>query len=321
MLKDKFEVLFEGMDDKWLDANPSRRRMYNEIKTMLTKGLSDEAIIQKMSTGKGMGGSIYAQMSKDMIKTIRGIQEKASPEQEMKWGKEIEKEHGTVSPSTNVTDDDPVMTKKIAQAHVNEIPDYYTRLRELEKQGKAALKKKLSERILGEVNQEKKGCPICAGQDIGSVDLGKDVNGPFRSKTTCGSDECEKEYNIRKATGNLKSEAEKPCKCCDGKGYLEDRDESGKYQIECPECKGKKDEATHAEIPFDTFDKRLDEELWPGRADYYKKLWAVASQGIYDVNAVVKMSFLKNDQQKLEEIGIIVDRTMNETRRIMDEKS
>jgi len=52
--------------------------------------------------------------------------------------------------------------------------------------------------------EEKTGCPICAGRDIGDKDLGADVNGPHRSKNTCGSDECEKEYNIRKVAGNFK---------------------------------------------------------------------------------------------------------------------
>jgi hypothetical protein len=60
--------------------------------------------------------------------------------QEFVWGMDIELEHGTITPDTNVTDDDPTKTAKIALAHLNEIPDYYTRLRALEKAGKAAKK-------------------------------------------------------------------------------------------------------------------------------------------------------------------------------------
>lgn len=48
-------------------------------------------------------------------------------------GVNVELEHGTRDPSTNVTNDDPVMTGKIALAHLREIPDYYTRLAEMEK--------------------------------------------------------------------------------------------------------------------------------------------------------------------------------------------
>ncbi len=40
--------------------------------------------------------------------------------------------HGRVDPDTNVTDDDLILTAKIALAHLNEIPDYYTRLAAME---------------------------------------------------------------------------------------------------------------------------------------------------------------------------------------------
>lgn len=48
-------------------------------------------------------------------------------------GVNVELEHGARDPSTNVTNDDPVMTGKIALAHLREIPDYYTRLAEMER--------------------------------------------------------------------------------------------------------------------------------------------------------------------------------------------
>jgi hypothetical protein len=40
-------------------------------------------------------------------------------------GLNIELEHGAVDPHTNVTSDDPLMTGKIALAHLNEVPFYY----------------------------------------------------------------------------------------------------------------------------------------------------------------------------------------------------
>ncbi|MCK4891379.1 MAG: hypothetical protein KAS78_01795 [Candidatus Pacebacteria bacterium] len=52
--------------------------------------------------------------------------------EQFRMGMDVELEHGTVDPHTNVTDDDPVMTGKIALAHLNEFPDYYTRLKEME---------------------------------------------------------------------------------------------------------------------------------------------------------------------------------------------
>jgi hypothetical protein len=44
----------------------------------------------------------------------------------------VELEHGTKDPETNVTNDDMILTGKIALAHLKEFPDYYTRLAALE---------------------------------------------------------------------------------------------------------------------------------------------------------------------------------------------
>lgn len=54
--------------------------------------------------------------------------------EQFRMGMDVELEHGLVDPSTNVTDDDPLMTGKIALAHLNEFPDYYTRLSKMEKE-------------------------------------------------------------------------------------------------------------------------------------------------------------------------------------------
>lgn len=40
-------------------------------------------------------------------------------------GINIELEHGRINPKTNVTDDDLLLTAKIALAHLNEFPNYY----------------------------------------------------------------------------------------------------------------------------------------------------------------------------------------------------
>ncbi len=57
--------------------------------------------------------------------------------EQFRIGLDVELEHGTVDPNTNVTDDDPILTGKIALAHLNEFPDYYTRLYEMEDEGEA----------------------------------------------------------------------------------------------------------------------------------------------------------------------------------------
>lgn len=57
-------------------------------------------------------------------------------------GMDVELEHGTRDPSTNVTNDDPIMTGKIALAHLNEFPDYYDRLEEMEEEAEEFWEKK-----------------------------------------------------------------------------------------------------------------------------------------------------------------------------------
>ena len=49
-------------------------------------------------------------------------------------GMNVELEHGQRDPDTNVTNDDPVVTGKIALAHLNEFADYYTLLDKMEKE-------------------------------------------------------------------------------------------------------------------------------------------------------------------------------------------
>jgi hypothetical protein len=52
--------------------------------------------------------------------------------EQFRMGLDVELEHGLIDPQTNVTDDDGLMTGKIALAHLNEFPDYYTRLEAME---------------------------------------------------------------------------------------------------------------------------------------------------------------------------------------------
>ncbi|UCE98273.1 MAG: hypothetical protein JSV74_02810 [Dehalococcoidia bacterium] len=54
--------------------------------------------------------------------------------EQFRMGLDVELEHGLVDPDTNVTNDDPIMTGKIALAHLNEFGDYYTRLYKMEEE-------------------------------------------------------------------------------------------------------------------------------------------------------------------------------------------
>lgn len=52
--------------------------------------------------------------------------------EQFRMGLAVELEHGTHDPQTNVTGSDPILTGKIALAHLKEMPDYYTRLKKVE---------------------------------------------------------------------------------------------------------------------------------------------------------------------------------------------
>ncbi|MFC2038299.1 DUF5661 family protein [Chloroflexota bacterium] len=54
--------------------------------------------------------------------------------EQFRMGLDVELEHGLVDPATNVTNDDPMITGKIALAHLNEFGDYYTRLEKMERE-------------------------------------------------------------------------------------------------------------------------------------------------------------------------------------------
>ena len=51
-------------------------------------------------------------------------------------------EHGKRDAQTNVTNDDPLTTGKIALAHLHEFPDYYTRLAKMESEAEDFWKNK-----------------------------------------------------------------------------------------------------------------------------------------------------------------------------------
>jgi|SRR5437868_3986099 len=52
--------------------------------------------------------------------------------EQFRAGMDVEFEHGSHDPQTDVTRDDPIVTGKIALAHMKEFPDYYERLERME---------------------------------------------------------------------------------------------------------------------------------------------------------------------------------------------
>ena len=68
-----------------------------------------------------------SQQAKEIGEKLRIDWSKFDVEQ-FRMGMDVELEHGLCDPQTNVSGDDPLITGKIALAHLNEFPDYYTRL-------------------------------------------------------------------------------------------------------------------------------------------------------------------------------------------------
>jgi hypothetical protein len=58
--------------------------------------------------------------------------------EQFRLGMGVELEHGAHDPQTDVTGNDPIVTGKIALAHLKEFPDYYTRLEKMEAEAEAA---------------------------------------------------------------------------------------------------------------------------------------------------------------------------------------
>jgi hypothetical protein len=87
--------------------------------------------------GKGTFSAEEARLVGEQI----GIDWSSSPfdVEQFRRGMDVELEHGLHDLLTNVTGDDPLVTGKIALAHLREFPDYYTRLELMEEQAKREL--------------------------------------------------------------------------------------------------------------------------------------------------------------------------------------
>ena len=70
--------------------------------------------------------------------------------EQFRAGLGVELEHGAVNQTTNVTDDDRLMTGKIALAHLTEFPDYYTRLAKMEAEAKSFWDSKKRKKTISE---------------------------------------------------------------------------------------------------------------------------------------------------------------------------
>jgi DNA-directed RNA polymerase alpha subunit len=89
----------------------------------------------------GMPGKGFTTEEAMLYGTRIGIDWAISPYdvEQFRAGMNVELEHGVHDPETDVTGDDPIVTAKIARAHLNEFPDYYTRLERMEEEARQEL--------------------------------------------------------------------------------------------------------------------------------------------------------------------------------------
>lgn len=84
-----------------------------------------------------MSGTNFTPEEAKIVGKSLGIDWSKFDAEQFRRGMDVELEHGLRDPETNVTNDDPMTTGKIALAHLNEFPDYYTRLDKMEKEAEA----------------------------------------------------------------------------------------------------------------------------------------------------------------------------------------
>ena len=73
----------------------------------------------------------------EQIGNMIGINWQMIDPDQFRKGLHVELEHGLIDPETNVSNDDPLITGKIAMAHLKEFADYYDRLEKMETEAHA----------------------------------------------------------------------------------------------------------------------------------------------------------------------------------------
>ena len=100
---------------------------------------------RRINNGRGCTMSIKKHFTTQEAREIGeelGIDWKKFDVEQFRMGLDVELEHGLIDPQTNITDDDPILTGKIALAHLNELSDYYTRLYEMEEEAERVVSKR-----------------------------------------------------------------------------------------------------------------------------------------------------------------------------------
>ncbi|MFC1643722.1 DUF5661 family protein [Candidatus Omnitrophota bacterium] len=95
------------------------------------EGGGKKEVLKKVEEAKYASDALIDKVAKKLDIDFNKVDKR-----EFARGMVVELEHGTKNPATDVTGDDPILTAKIVLAHLNEIPDYYTLLDEMEEKAK-----------------------------------------------------------------------------------------------------------------------------------------------------------------------------------------
>jgi len=110
----------------------------NNIVNQLEIILEEQKKEEKQEKSNNINTKIFSLKDAQRAGEILGIDWNTSPFdiKQFRMGINVELEHGTINPITNVTNDELIPTAKIALAHLNELDDYYYRLERMEREGK-----------------------------------------------------------------------------------------------------------------------------------------------------------------------------------------
>ena len=120
------QILFEIITDELIHAQICGYILYLNINVILG---NKSKINNKTTFTTKEASEIAKELEINFSKELFDLEQ-------FRMGLDVELEHGKRSPKTNVTNDDYILTGKIALAHLNETPDYYTRLSKLEQEAK-----------------------------------------------------------------------------------------------------------------------------------------------------------------------------------------
>lgn len=119
----------------WLAARRNQKIWFGALLILNTLGILEILYIFYFSKRSSEAKKSFTTEEAKETAVKLGVDWSKYDVEQFRMGMDVELEHGRRSPQTNVTNDDAELTGKIALAHLNEFPDYYTRLAKMEKEG------------------------------------------------------------------------------------------------------------------------------------------------------------------------------------------